>query len=54
MERVCLVISIYNGYKQIHDVFSTEEKAMEFIKQMKSDYFHYNEHEFYIMNWNVR
>ena len=54
MERVYIVISVYNGYKQIHDVFGSQEKAMEYIKQMKEDYFHFGEHEFYVMNWNVR
>lgn len=54
MERVYIVISIYNGYKQIHDVFGTKEKSMDYIRQMKEDYFHYSDHEFYIMDWKIR
>lgn len=52
MSSVHIVMSVYNGYKNVEEVFATKEDAMAFMEKMASDW-HYENHTLYVCEYNV-
>lgn len=52
MNSVYIVVSVYNGYKNIEEVFASREDALAFMEKTANDW-HYEKHELYVCKYNV-